>query len=132
MTDLVDPETVVNEFIARILRMDLDGACELVTPDVEYDNVPMSKVFGPDGIRTMVEAMVGIFDEIEFVIVRQLSVGDTVMNERVDRFRAGDTWIDLPVAGVFVVNDEGLITLWRDYFDQPTLMDKIAALLPSE
>ena len=30
---------------------DPDGACELVTDDVEYDNVPMGKNFGPTGSK---------------------------------------------------------------------------------
>jgi limonene-1,2-epoxide hydrolase len=32
--------------------------------------------------------------------------------------------VDLPVAGVFEVVD-GQITLWRDYFDLPTIMNKM-------
>lgn len=118
------PEDVVDEFIARLVAKDLDGACELVTEDVEYDNVPMGKNHGPAGIHAVLDPMMAL-DEIEFVILRQLAAGNTVMNERVDRFRMGSAWIDLPVAGVFTVNDDGLITLWRDYFDLPTLMNQM-------
>jgi len=117
-------EAVVDEFINRVVAMDLDGACALVADDVEYDNVPMGPVTGPDGIRSVLGPMVAV-DEVEFVILRQLAVGDTVMNERVDRFRIGDRWIELPVAGVFVVDDEDRIVLWRDYFDLPTLMNQL-------
>lgn len=120
-------EAVVDEFISRVVAKDLDGACELVTDDVEYDNVPMGPVTGPEGIRSVLGPMVAV-DEVEFVIRRQLAVGDTVMNERIDRFRLGERWIELPVAGVFVVNDEDRIVLWRDYFDLPTLMDQLAAV----
>jgi limonene-1,2-epoxide hydrolase len=51
-----------------------------------------------------------------------------VMNERTDKFRIGDTWIALPVAGVFEVGDDGRITLWRDYFDMKMYTDQMAAL----
>jgi limonene-1,2-epoxide hydrolase len=44
-----------------------------------------------------------------------------------DRFRFGDLWIELPVAGLFHVVD-GRISLWRDYFDQGSLMSTMAAL----
>jgi limonene-1,2-epoxide hydrolase len=44
-----------------------------------------------------------------------------VLNERDDRLLMGGTWRSLPVTGVFEVRD-GLITLWRDYFDRDTLM----------
>ena len=64
---------------------------------------------------------------VEFVVHRQLVVGNVVINERTDRFEVNGTWIDLPVAGFFEVNDDGLITLWRDYFDMPTLMNQMQA-----
>lgn len=54
---------------------------------------------------------------VEFEVVRQTCSGNTVMNERLDRFNtASGRSIEIPVMGVFEVN-EGLITFWRDYFD---------------
>jgi limonene-1,2-epoxide hydrolase len=65
---------------------------------------------------------------VEFIIHRQVASGGTVMNERTDRFIADDAQFDLPVMGVFEVNDDGLITLWRDYFDMATVNEMMAAL----
>ena len=53
------------------------------------------------------------------MIHHQVAQGDAVMNERNDRFLVGDRWIELPVAGLFVLRD-GKIALWRDYFDLGT------------
>ena len=122
------PEETVNEFIARVLAKDLDGACELVAANLEYDNVPMGKNIGPDALKAFLNPMVDSLDDVEFVIHRQTASGNIVMNERTDRFLANGTWLDLPVAGVFEVNDEGRIVLWRDYFDLPTMMNQLAAL----
>jgi limonene-1,2-epoxide hydrolase len=122
------PEQVVDEFIARITALDLDGACELVTDDVEYDNVPMGKVFGPDGIKGLLGQMVGAIDGVQFVVHRQAATGNLVLNERTDRFGKDGTWVDLPVAGVFEVGDDGRITLWRDYFDMQTMTDLLGRL----
>ena len=122
------PEEVVDRFIACVVAMDLDGACDLVTDDLEYDNVPMGKNHGPEGLKAFLGPMVGGLDEVEFVILRQTATGRTVMNERVDRFRVGDRWMDLPVAGVFEVTEDGRISLWRDYFDMGTLMTQMAEL----
>jgi limonene-1,2-epoxide hydrolase len=122
----MSPEETVNEFIRRVVAVDLDGACQLVSDDLEYDNVPIGKNHGPDGLKTFLSAMVTGIDEVEFVIHRQTATGGLVMNERTDRFRLGDAWIDLPVAGVFEVDDAGRITLWRDYFDMPTFSDQLA------
>jgi limonene-1,2-epoxide hydrolase len=121
------PEETVDEFIRRVVSMDLDGACELVADDVEYDNVPIGKVHGPDGIKSVLGPMVGGLDRAEWVIHRQVASGDLVFNERTDRFGIGDRWMDLPVAGVFEVRD-GKIVLWRDYFDMQTFNEQFAAL----
>jgi limonene-1,2-epoxide hydrolase len=121
------PEETVNEFIARVCRFDLDGACELVTDDVEYDNVPMGKNFGPEGIKSVLGLMAGGLDQVEWVVHRQVAAGPIVMNERTDRFGTGDRWVELPVAGIFEVHD-GRISLWRDYFDMGTFNDQLAGL----
>ena len=123
-------EETVNEFIRRIVNKDIDGACELVADDVEYDNVPMGKNIGPDGIKAFLSPMVDGLDEVQFVVHRQTVSANVVMNERTDRFRLGDAWMDLPVMGVFEVNDVDRITLWRDYFDMATMTDQIAKLAP--
>ena len=122
-------EAIVDEFIKRVVAKDLDGACELVTPDVEYDNVPMGKNFGPEGIKALLGPMVEGLDEVQFVVHRQTVTGSTVMNERTDRFRIGEKWMDLPVMGVFVVTDDGLVSLWRDYFDVGTFNEQLTAIL---
>jgi len=91
-----------------------------------YDNVPMSAVTGVEATRQLLESFAGASDEIQWVIHHQVATGDTVMNERTDRFRTGDTWLEIPVAGVWVVVD-GRITLWRDYFDLQGFMDQMTA-----
>jgi limonene-1,2-epoxide hydrolase len=120
------PEETVDEFIKRVVAMDLDAATELVSDDVEYDNVPIGKNIGPEAMRTFLGGMVGGVDEVEFVVHRQVAAGSTVMNERVDRFRMGEKWIDLPVMGTFEVDGDGRISLWRDYFDMATFTDQLA------
>lgn len=119
------PEETVNEFVKRVEAKDLDRACELVTADIEYDNVPMGKNYGPDGIKAVLGAIVDGVGGVQFVVHRQIVLDNVVVNERTDRFEVNGTWIDLPVAGFFEVNDDGLITLWRDYFDMPTLMNQM-------
>ena len=121
-------EDIVDEFMARIVRMGLDGACELVSDEIEYDNVPMGKVYGPDGIKGFLGPMVEALDEVDWVIHRQTASDSLVLNERTDRFGKDGKWMELPVAGVFEVRD-GRITLWRDYFDMTTMTEQLTALM---
>ena len=111
------PEEVVNALIRACEARDLDAVAELVTDDIEYDNVPIGKVFGPDGVRRVLSAGVSeAASQVEWVVHRQVSSGNTVMNERTDRFLVDDRWIEIPIAAVFEVRGEQ-VSLWRDYFD---------------
>jgi len=70
----VTAEEIVNEFTARITKLDFDGAFELVAPDIEYDNVPIGKVEGPDGIRGVFATLdaMGV-DAMEWIVHRQVA-----------------------------------------------------------
>ena len=116
---LPGPDEVVTAFIDAVERRDLDAALALVAPDCEYDNVPIGSVRGPEAIRQVLAPLVARTDEIAWPVSRTAAAGTIVFNERVDRFRTGDHWVELPVTGVWEVHD-GLITLWRDYFDLET------------
>lgn len=111
------PDEVVRGFITACARRDVDGAVAVLADDVEYDNVPIGKVFGPAAVRAVLTGDIfAAAAECEWVIVRQVATGPVVMNERIDRFRIGDRWLEIPVVGIFEL-DDGRIRLWRDYFD---------------
>lgn len=110
---------LVTTFIRAIERRDLDAALELVAEGCVYDNVPMATVTGRDAIRATLEPFLAACTDVEWVVSRQVAEGRTVMNERLDRFETGGRWLEIPVMGVFEVDDDR-ITLWRDYFDLAT------------
>ncbi|MFM8856507.1 MAG: limonene-1,2-epoxide hydrolase family protein [Actinomycetota bacterium] len=118
------PMEIVNAFIAALEANDLDRACSMVTDDCEYDNVPMVKVFGPEGIRGILGPMFSQCEEIEWIVHRQAESGSIVFNERLDRFKMPFGWIELPVNGVWEVRD-GKISLWRDYFDAASYLKQM-------
>ena len=116
---------LVHQFLAAIERKDLDAALALVTDDCTYDNVPIGAVHGPDGIRSVLGPFLAPMTAVEWVVLHEATAGDVVLNERLDRFQRPDgTWLELPVAGVFQVTGDR-ISLWRDYFDQATLMNQL-------
>ena len=123
------PGELVTRFIDAIVANDLDAASSLVSDDIEYDNVPMGKVNGKEAFRSFLGPFLDSALEIEWIIHHQVASGDlgngVVMNERVDRFKMAGGWMEPPVAGLFVIQD-GLITLWRDYFDLATFQTQLA------
>lgn len=118
------PEQTVDAFIAAIERRDVDAACALADEEISYENVPMQPIKG----RTMLHAVLGSFvgksTQVDWRIIRQVAAGDVVVNERLDRFEMDGKWVEIPVAGIFEVRD-GLITLWRDYFDLATFTNQM-------
>jgi limonene-1,2-epoxide hydrolase len=122
----VTAEHAVNELIAGCVTKDLARVAAVCADDMEYDNVPMGKVFGRDEIIARLTPMVERSETIEWIVHRQVASDTTVMNERSDRFLIGGKWIDLPVMGVFEVVD-GKITLWRDYFDLESYRSQMSA-----
>jgi limonene-1,2-epoxide hydrolase len=126
--NLIDPEHVVATFIAAIEAQDIDAAIELLADDVSYENVPVSPIEGKDAVRVTLGAFLGVATQVEWPIVRQVVSGNVVINERLDRFQIGNGWLELPVAGFFEVTDQGVISLWRDYFDMSSYTSQLAAL----
>jgi limonene-1,2-epoxide hydrolase len=108
-------------FMAAMAKKDFDTALRYVAKECEYDNVPLSKVYGPEGVRGVLEPFFAPTLENEFVIRREVAEGPVVFMERLDRHRLPGGWVELPVTGVWEVRD-GRITVWHDYFDAPTLV----------
>jgi len=115
---------VVQTFIAAIEAKDIDAAVALLSQTCEYDNVPMGKVVGPDAVRATLGPFVAQCTTVEWVVFRESATNSTVFNERLDRFHMPHGWVEIPVIGVWEVVD-GLITLWRDYFDLATFRSQL-------
>lgn len=119
---------VVAAFIGAIEALDIDAAVGLLADDVSYENVPVTPIVGKEAVRSTLEGFLGVASAVEWPVLREVVVGNVVVNERLDRFEIGGGWLELPVAGFFEVTDEGLISLWRDYFDMSTYLNQLSAL----
>jgi len=124
------PEEIVEAFLAAFNRGELERAAELAADDIVYDNIGIgstsfdSIVPTINGAKAMLEFLAPLRD-VEWVIHRQFSSGNLVINERRDKMTFGTAHIDMQVLGVFEVI-YGKITMWRDYCD----MGLMAAQMP--
>jgi limonene-1,2-epoxide hydrolase len=118
---------IISRFCALwAANIDLEAVVDCFTDDAVYVNVPIDPPnVGKDMIRATVEGFTAAASEIHFVVHHQTENADgVVMNERTDRFLIGDTWVELPVMGVFELSD-GKISKWRDYFDMNQFMSQM-------
>lgn len=120
---------VVNSFLAAVEARDLDAVAATLAEDISYENMPMAPIVGRDATLAALQRFLGPVDEVEWKVLRQMASGNAVANERVDRFHFPAGWLELPVAGFFEVNDDGKITLWRDYFDMPSYTNRLKELM---
>ncbi len=123
MTDAAAPRDVALAFLKAMEVKDYDKALRYVAADCEYENLPLGKVKGPEGVRSVLEPFFAPTIENRFDILREASNGSVVFVERLDRHLVKTGWVNLPVTGVFEVRD-GLIHVWREYFDAATIMSK--------
>jgi limonene-1,2-epoxide hydrolase len=111
------PGETVTALIKANEARDIDALLAVVTDDIVYENVPMGVMNGTEEVRAMLAPFLAGAERVTWEVLEQVESGDTVMNERIDRFwLAGDHKIELRVAGVFKVRD-GKVSVWRDYFD---------------
>jgi limonene-1,2-epoxide hydrolase len=116
---------IVNGFMTAAAHGDYEIALGYLTDDIVYQNMPFPPVTGKQAVRDTLDTLQAEGAGAEWIVHRELSSGDLVMNERTDRFLLKDgTAMELPIAGVFELRD-GKISRWRDYFDLETIMKQM-------
>ena len=115
-------EKLVSQFCEAFSRRDIDELLGFFTDDAVYHNIPLAPAQGKDAIRSTLEMFVPGSPEIEFVMRNIGSSGSVVFTERVDKMTIGGNKVEVPVAGVFEIED-GKIKAWRDYFDLQQFMN---------
>jgi limonene-1,2-epoxide hydrolase len=110
-------EAVVRRFCAAFSRCDVDELLGYFAEDAVYHNIPIAPVQGRAAIEATLRQFVDPQGEAEFEIRSLAARGDTVLTERVDRFKLRGKQVALPVMGAFEVGRDGKIRAWRDYFD---------------
>jgi len=96
----------------------IDEAIAMLAEDVLYDNVPFPDISGRENVRKFHRDFgIGNTFTVDWKVVHIAAAGNVVLNERIDIFLHKDGGrITLPVMGTVTV-ENGMITVWRDYFD---------------
>lgn len=124
----MSPLETVNAFIAAIEAKDVNAAVAFAAENISYENMPTDPIVGHAGLAKTLQGFLASAAEVEWRILDQWAFGDTVINERLDRFQIGDGWMELPIAGIFKIDGDGKIALWRDYFDMGSYTRQFAKL----
>jgi limonene-1,2-epoxide hydrolase len=113
-----DPHEIAETFFGHWNANRIEDALGMLSDDVLYDNVPFPDIVGRNNVRKFHQDFgVGTAFTVDWKVTQIAASGNVVLNERIDVFRHQDGGtITLPVIGTLTV-DNGVITVWRDYFD---------------
>jgi limonene-1,2-epoxide hydrolase len=119
------PDELVTEFCKLWASPDPERLASYFSEDAVYHNIPMESIQGREAIKEFIAGFTAVYEGIDFVVHRQISAGNLVMNERTDVLRRKDgVDVRLPVTGVFEIVDDR-IAAWRDYFDLATITNAL-------
>jgi len=116
MTDKTIP---VRNLIQAWAKLDVDFMMAQFVDDAIFENVPMDIIVGKEAIKAAMDAFMQQISAAPWELRNIVEAPNgTVLTERDDIFvlKNGST-VNCPVMGAFEVNDDSLITHWRDYFD---------------
>ena len=101
---------------------------DYLAPGCEWENVGLTRSVGVDEAVACFRAFEAILDyhHIAVDVHHSALVGNVVFNERDDRLvdEGGTTVAVVRCAGVFEMDEAGMIGRWRDYFDTQGFNDK--------
>ena len=118
---------IVTEFIRACDGKSMDRVVSFFTPDCCYHNMPMQPVYGPQGVREVLQTFADLSDEWQWQLHHIAeSPSGVVLTERTDKVCVRGEWFDFPVMGVFELRN-GKIHAWRDYFDLQQAMKTMQA-----
>ncbi len=111
-----DNTDLVTAFCKAWSNRDVDEILGFFAEGAVYHNMPMPPMEGKPAIKTILQQIVSPTTWIEWETLNIAEAGNIVFTERVDRFEMAGKKVELPVAGVFEI-ENGKIKAWRDYFD---------------
>jgi len=117
-----EPEATVRTVLRSRESLTDDALAEILdcfTEDAIWHNMPVGRAVGKVAIADGLRHAVPFPESLEIEIKNIASKGTTVFAEHVDTHVGNGRKIVIPCCGVFETRD-GLISVWRDYFDLRT------------
>ncbi len=124
-------EAAVREFLAlfHATTLDIPRIRAALAEDASWQPVvPLATaVHGADAICAEAERQYRLYADCDCEILAIASNGKTVFTERVDSVRmlSDDRTVLTRVVGVFDLDDNAKITVWREYWDTLDIADQI-------
>lgn len=124
-----EPLDLAIKFFDHWSANQIDDAIGMLSTDVLYDNVPFPDIVGRENVRKFHSDFgLGSSFKVDWQIKAIAAAGNLILNERLDIFiHESGGRITLPVMGTLTI-ENGMITVWRDYFDPGDFDKQLSAI----
>ena len=126
-------EALVRAFYEVWSRLDVEELMSYFTETSVWHNVPDGEPLrGASAIRQVIEWLVEDWTrdaKVNFEVLNFASRENLVFSERVDHVESLGRRVDLPVVGIFLI-ENGKIVEWRDYYDAATFNSGLPPRIP--
>lgn len=114
------------QFIKHWENRDLNAILEAMSDTCFYHNIPLPAYTGKEDISAFIAPVLDMSEQVEWEVhhISENAEG-FVMTERTDKFLINGYWVCLPVMGSMKF-ENGLLSVWRDYFDLATFESEMA------
>ena len=113
----IENERIVTQFCLDWATRDVNLLADYLADDVVYQMFEgQPDIIGKQAFIQALSGFLGKLKEVEWEIVRTHTIGEIVINDRIDHFVGEDEShsMHFAIAGHFLVRD-GKIKIWRDY-----------------
>jgi limonene-1,2-epoxide hydrolase len=113
----IENERIVTQFCLDWAKRDVRLLAEYLSDDIVYQMFEGNPdIIGKEKFIKTLDGFLKSMKEVEWEILRTYSIGELVINDRIDHFIGEDEAksMHFAIAGWFVVRD-GKIKIWRDY-----------------
>jgi limonene-1,2-epoxide hydrolase len=121
------PDEVVRSLLEVMTKGDVAAILTHFADEASYRvNAWNEPLDGIDAIRKELERQLAMWSDFRFDLINVASSGNVVFTERIDTVHMMGRDLDIHVAGVFSVGEDGKISSWRDYFDMKEVESQLA------
>ncbi|MEG3124055.1 nuclear transport factor 2 family protein [Sphingomonas sp. GB1N7] len=116
---------IATRMIAAWKAMDWDEAAALFAEDGVLHSMMVDPIEGRDAIHKRISGLGELATEIVLDVSNMGVINGILYMERVDRFVYNGKTGAVPVTGVFEFDGDGLIKVWREYYDRGQLLGEM-------
>lgn len=120
-----DAKYLADQVIKAFEARDIQSVSPLLSDDIRLEDVPIGAHVGKPAVIEKISDFFGKASSYQWEKHRVVGEGNTVVVERTSRISLGGKAVTLPMLVILEFDDNGRLSLFKDYFDMKTLEQQL-------